>query len=101
MDDKQAQSLIEHLNAVLSAPFTRETIDSYDMYRELRDVLRNEGAQGFKGYLDAIVSRAEEFGRSRDPYKKVHDIIFGDPSEVPPMLEKYPTLCAWRLTLGR
>jgi len=100
MTDKQAKSLEEYLTQVLAeAPLTEEMAACLPMYRDVRDTIRLNGAAGLETYLDRGAKLEYDEGYTAYvPYSEMNDILFGDMSFVPVLMEKYPTLCKWRLS---
>ena len=101
MNEKQAQSLIAYLNGFLSSPFTKESSEHYTIYLQIRDYLQLNGPEDFCRILKDQSSTEHLFGNvNYNEYKQIHDILYGEQSKIPPLIDKFPILCSWRLDCG-
>jgi len=98
MDDRQAKDLSVYLAGVLGGPFTSETTVHFTLYANIRDTAADMGAEAVYKRLAPMADLEESEGYVHDRvYSDIKDILFGDPSLTPPLMDKYPVLCKWRL----
>jgi hypothetical protein len=99
MDEKQAKSLLSHLERVLGeGVFTDETLEYFTLYDHIRSILKSEGLESLRVYLRENADLEYREGYVNNvPFSEIYDILFGDISFTPVHLNKYHTLCAWRL----
>lgn len=103
MDEKQAMQLADFLDGVLKrdTSLTAEVTDHFSIFQKMRDEIRLGGVNDLLIYLDAGAhTEITESYLVYIPFTQIRDILFGDITLVPPLLDTYPMLCGWRLSFA-
>jgi len=98
MEKEQVLTLMSILEDLVSKSFDEDTLKHYDQYIAIRDALRTGGVENLRDILDQLLETEKLFGYDNNTdYAALYNILFGDIKGIPPMLERFPRLCMWRL----
>jgi len=103
MTDEQATALMRFLTkGFASEAWDTDLVDNWDIYERMCYRIDKDGSAGLKAYLDEQVDQEkpyDDIGIRLGIYTKIKNILYGDISLVPPLMEQFPGLCKWRLSL--
>jgi len=103
MTDEQTISLRCFLSkGFASEAWDTDRVDNWDIYDMMCYRIDKNGSEGLKAYLDEREEQEkpyDDIGIRLGIYTKIKNILYGDISLVPPLMEQFPGLCKWRLSL--